>query len=222
MKLAEKAQEFRQLIVKKVSEKLTSIVENSDAILKELSDLQSFNERVGFARKKFKELGEGSSRTIFLLSDSLVLKVAHNDKGIQQNLAEMKPSMQRSCTNNVLFADTDGKWLVVRFTDGISEERFGQLVGIPFKQFMKAIYWKMNNEIHSDQPRDYDKIVQHPLYKCLLQLIVDNDLQVGDVAKASSFGEVDGKVLLRDFGLTKEIWRDFYDDGSDNNSTSTI
>lgn len=195
------------------------IVENNDEILKEISSLKDFDKRVELAEENFEKLGEGSSRTIFQISDSLVLKVAHKEAGIQQNSEEMR--IKSPCLNNVLAADTEGKWIIVRWTENITEDDFEDVVGISFKTFGKALYYKMNNEVHDDKPKDYEEIIEHPLFKCLITAVVKYDLQTGDISKISSWGLLDGKVLLRDFGLTKEVFADYYE-ADDDNTTSTI
>lgn len=212
--LLKTAEEFEAL-----SQGKAKIVKNNDEILKEISSLKDFEDRVELADENFDKLGEGSSRTIFQISDSLVLKVAHNDKGLAQNEAEM--SLKSPCINNVLVADTEAKWIIVRFTETMTEDDFKEATGISFKSFMKALYFKHNNEIHDGMPDDYEDICKHPFFKCISRTAIEHDLQIGDVAKASSWGLMDGKPLLRDFGLTKDVFIDYYECDSDN-ETSTI
>jgi hypothetical protein len=202
----------------KLTDSVGKIVKNNDEILKEISSLKDFDDRVELAEESFDKLGEGSSRTIFQISDSLVLKIAHSDKGLAQNSAEM--SMRGECLNNVLAADTESKWIIVRWTETMTEEDFEDAVGISFKTFGKAIYWTFNNEVHEGKPEEYDEIVKNTLYRCLSKLILDKQLQVGDAIKISSWGMLDGKPLLRDFGLTKDVYTEYYEDDSDNNTVT--
>src|ERR1700733_13983430 len=73
---------------KTAKELKVSLVENNDPFLKQLSDTKDYKKRVELAEESFKKLGEGSSRTIFKMDDNNILKVAHNEKGEAQNLAE--------------------------------------------------------------------------------------------------------------------------------------
>lgn len=199
-----------------------SVVENSNPILKEISDKKSFDDRVAIAEEHFEKLGEGSARTIFKVSDKLVLKIAHNDKGIVQNLAEMKPAMQRPCTNPVIAADAKGKWILVRFTDNLTKEEFKKHVGFNFDHFTKSLFYKFNNESDTwPPPNDYDEIQKSELFKCIVDLVADCDLQIGDIDKPDSWGFLDGKVILRDYGLTREIYNEFYDDQSSSSSSKS-
>lgn len=198
-----------------------AVVKNHDQLLSEMGGLKTFKQRVEFARENWEELGEGSSRTVFKLSPSLIIKIAHNPKGIQQNLVEMRLNLQRPCINGILVADPDGRWLIMRFTDKVSEKQWEQIVGIPFETFMAGLMYRFNNERHTGKPRNYDELIEHPLFKCLSNLFLTSDpLQLGDIAKLSSWGLCDGEVKLRDFGLSKELFRRYYE-GKDGNSTSS-
>jgi hypothetical protein len=197
------------------------MVDSIDPVLEEISALSSFKDRVKLAREHFEELGEGSARTIFKISDSLILKIAHNPKGLAQNQSEGLPTMQCDCANKVLFADKEFKWIVMRFTSEITEEEFEDLIGFDFRQFIKCAYWKFRNEEHTGKPRLFNEIVQHPLFRCLEKMILENQLQIGDLDKVSSWGNLDGKIVLRDFGLTKDVFKKYYEDDDSSSSTAT-
>ena len=63
-----------------------SLVENDRfPLLKELSEIKDFDERVKWCEERWDLLGEGSARAVFQYSDKAVLKVAINPKGLSQN-----------------------------------------------------------------------------------------------------------------------------------------
>lgn len=199
-----------------------SVAKNADPLLKKISELSSFDDRVALAEKYFDKLGVGSSRTIFKIPSDLVLKVAHNDKGLVQNFAEMKPEMQKPCTNPVLAADVKGKWIIVKFTEDVTKEKFKKFVGFTFDSFMEALFYKFNNESDKwTQPSNYDEILESGLFKCMVKLVVDCDLQIGDIDKPSSWGILNGKVVLRDYGLTREVFQEYYADSDSSSSSSS-
>jgi hypothetical protein len=219
--LLERCSKFEKL-AGELSVSRVSLEENRDPILKEMSDLKDFDDRVALAKKHYKQLGIGSSRTIFQMDKKMVLKVAHNDKGIAQNQAEMSPKMQRPCTNHVLVADAKGKWIIIRFTETVSKESFKKMTGLGFDSFMNALFYKFNNDSDKwSRPKNYEEIKKHPLFKCMVELTADCDLQIGDIDKPSSWGELDGRPVLRDYGLTREVWDKFYDDDSESKSTTS-
>jgi hypothetical protein len=209
---------FRHLANISVSK--LSVVENKYPVLHEISSAKSFDDRVAIGEKHFEKLGEGSSRTIFRMNEKLVLKIAHNDRGIVQNEAEMKPAMQRPCTNHVLAADSQGKWVIVRFTENITKEQFKKLVGVSFDSFMNGLFYVFNNESRDfNEPKNYEEIKKNGLFVAIRELIAECDLQIGDIDKADSWGELDGRVVLRDFGLTREVYDEYYDEDESGSST---
>lgn len=206
-----------ELSVAKVSKE-----ENTDPVLKKLSELKNFDDRIKFAKKNWKLLGEGSSRTAFQINDDLIIKIAHNKKGLAQCLVEMDPKAQRECTNPVIVADPLGKWLVMKETKKLTKERFKEIVGFGFEPFMNALFFKFNND--SDKwksPRDYEDIEKCPLFNCLAELIFETDQQVGDISKISSVRELDGKVVLVDYGLSRQVFDKMYSGNKTDSGTKT-
>jgi hypothetical protein len=193
----------------------TSLIENRDPFLKRLSDLKSFDDRVEFAGEKFEKLGEGSARAVFKISDELILKVALNPKGLAQNQNESKWNLQKSCAISIIAHDPDGKWLIGDFTNDMSKDDFKHIIGYGFNEFINSLFYTFNNESDAfKKPQKYEDIKKHSLFKCLSEMIVDGSLLIGDLDKVSSFGIKDGKILLRDAGLSKSIYQKFYSDKS--------
>lgn len=207
----------------KLSEGLNiSVKPNTNPILKELSDIKSFDDRIEFAKKHWEWLGEGSSRTAFQMNDDLIIKIAHNEKGIYQDKTEMDPKAQCICVNPVLLADAAGKWIIMRNTEKLSEKKFKELIGFGFDTFMNALFYKFNNESDKwSKPRDYEDIEKNALFNCLADLIFKTDQQIGDLDKISSWRELDGRPVLVDYGLSKDVYKKFYDDDDSTTSNST-
>lgn len=199
-----------------------SVQENTNPTLEELSSKKSFDDRIEFAKEQWKFLGEGSSRTAFQLNDKLIIKVAHNDKGIAQNLTEMDPKSQRPCTNPILLADAKGKWVIMKNSEPLTEKEFKKIVGFGFTQFMNALFYKFNNESENwSKPKEYDELEKHPLFNCLSSLIFETDQQIGDIDKISSWRELDGEAVLADYGLSRDVYQSFYKDDSKSSSSTT-
>jgi hypothetical protein len=203
-RLIKQCAEFEKLAV--------HLQENTDPVLKQLSDLKSFDERVEFADKRWKKLGEGSSRTVFEINQFLIIKIAHNEKGISQNENEMKLDLQRPCAAKVIVADPKGKWIISHWTKTITEKEFKEILGFGFKSFVNSLSYAYNNEDNLTKPREYDEIKHHSFFNCIGKMIVDGDLLIGDLSKISSYGAKDGKIYLRDYGFDKETYKTFYED----------
>lgn len=206
---------------KTATELKVSLVENDDPFLKQLSELKDYDDRMDLAKKKFELLGEGSARAAFKISDDLILKVAMNDKGIAQNKVEGEFELQKPCVASVVAADAEGKWLIMHFTETMTKEAFKKIVGFGFDSFMNALFYAYNNESDSwVEPKEYDQIRKHSLFKCLGEMVVDGSCLLGDFDKTSSFGIRDGKVLLRDWGFSKDVHDEYYTDNSSSKKSS--
>lgn len=199
-----------------------SVVKNSNPTLQKLSDIKDFKDRIKFAKSKWKFLGEGSSRTAFEIDKKLIIKVAHNDKGLAQCLTEMDLRAQRPCTLPIVVADAEGRWIILRNTKPLKEKEFKSKVGFGFTQFMNALFYKFNNE--SDQwspPRDYEEIEKCPLFICIAELVFETDQQCGDIDKISSWRNLDGEPVLADYGLSRDVFKEYYEDDDDSSSSSS-
>jgi hypothetical protein len=213
-----KCSEFQKL----AEDVKVSVEKNSDPTLQELSKIKSIDDRIEFAKKHWKFLGEGSSRTAFEINDKLVIKVAHNDKGIAQNKVEMDPKAQRSCTNPIIVADAEGKWIVIRNTEPLTEKEFKKMVGFGFESFMNALFYKFNNESNKwNPPHHYEEIEKNDLFNCIAELIFKTDQQCGDIDKISSWRKYDDQPILADYGLSRDVYRSYYRDSDSSSSSSS-
>lgn len=180
--------------------------------LKKISDAKEFSKKINIAKENFDFLGEGSSRVVFKLSDDYVIKIAKNDKGIAQNLSEMRPELQTSVTNKILVGDKKGSYIITSFAEDITEKEFEELTDMNFKQFSAAILYKFNQEDEKNfpKPRDYEEIKKNEYFKKMIDLIVHHDLLEGDAVRISSYGKIGNKVKLVDYGLDRDIYKKLY------------
>lgn len=214
----------KSFIFEKMANKGTkiSIEPNSNPILKELSGIREFDDRIKFAKKRWKMLGEGSSRAAFQINDRLIIKVAFNERGLAQCLTEMKPTAQVSCTLPIIQADAEGKWIIMPNTDPLTKEDFKKMVGFGFGPFMNAIYYKFNNESRKwTEPRAYKDIQKNKLFIEVAELVFNNDTQIGDLDKIGSWRQYKGRPVIADYGLNRATFDNLYDK-EDSSSSSTV
>lgn len=187
------------------------IVRNNDPLLSAISEAKDFDKRISVAEEKLDRIGEGSSRVVFLLSDDLILKIAKDVKGLAQNKEETKPELQTKITNKVIASDSEGKWIIQRFANKINKKRFEEITGVSFDDLGKTLYYKFNNESDNwKKPKDYNLVIESPIFNELMSLVACNDLQIGDLTRIESWGEIDGSPVILDFGLSRDIYDKFY------------
>lgn len=188
-----------------------SLTKTTDSFLSKLNGIKDFDKRIEFAEKHLKRIGEGSSRMVFEFKSGLILKIAKNKKGLVQNIQESLPSMRRSCVNKVLASDIDGKWVIVKFVEKITKEQFEKFTDMNFKNFGSTLYYVFNNEQDLKKSDEYKDIKNNSFFNDIVDLVKDNDLQVGDLIKIDSYGLIDkNKIVLTDYGLSRDIYEKFY------------
>lgn len=112
--------------------------------LDSLNSLVSYFKKIKYAKEHLTKLGEGSSRIVFDLNDGYVLKLAKNEKGLEQNLTDGDWGLQEMYPDLIPeLKDKDESddcyWIISKKCSKITPNRFKDLTKISFKDFSKAI-----------------------------------------------------------------------------------
>ncbi len=191
----------------------------NDFDLDKFLKMDSFAKRVRYANEKLKRIAQGSARVIFEIDDKTVLKLAKNKKGVAQNEVERSLSNDYMIPENiiakVLEEDKNDRWLIMERAKKISSGRFKQLMdGIDILNFYFYIrnktdgtgrinFWNIEPEI--EQKLDDNEFAQD-----IIEMSINFDLDVGDFGRPSSFGEIDGRLVITDYGLTQDVYKKYY------------
>ena len=181
-------------------------------LLKELSELETFKDRIDFSEKHLEHLSSGSSRIIYVTPDKEVLKLAKNERGIAQNFAEGNPKMVSKFINKTLKADKNGYWKTSPYLEKITEKEFEKMMDFSFKDFGEALSYglKEPDSAKKKKPDNFDTIAKSDLYKEIVRCGKEHHLLPGDLGRVSSWGRIDGYPILLDAGLTSAIYKKFY------------
>lgn len=111
----------------------------------EFKNLQTLDQQLQYAQNNLQELGRGSSRAAFLLSNRYVLKIALPsavEKGIGQNKGEVAVftnTASKDLVTKIYDFDPKGHWIVSEIARPITNpEEFQQLTGIPWQEFVSV------------------------------------------------------------------------------------
>lgn len=181
--------------------------------------LPSFKARIAYVRERLPKVAQGSSRTVFIVDDSTVLKVAMNAKGLAQNSVEA--DIGRFSENypvaKVFEVGDNGAWIEMERAVKAKPSDFRKIAGIDLKALEQVIrYWQSDMKGHSYfvKPPGYDDYMEESEFvNILVSLMADYDMPAGDIGRISSWGIVNrGKpeLVLIDFGLTNTVYQDFY------------
>ncbi|MFW2490589.1 hypothetical protein ACN077_18790 [Clostridium chromiireducens] len=139
-------------------------------------------------RGYYRYIGSGSSRDVFDLGNEYVIKVAKNKAGIAQNKYEYKIS---AYDNSELFAkviqvSTDFRFLIMQKADKINNI---------------ADVWKYFNVTNKKELFELEE----------LQCIKKNyNLLLGDFARNSNWGLINGRPVIIDYGFTRGVKNKYY------------
>lgn len=182
-------------------------------ILKELSSLKTYSDRIEYAEKKLKHLSSGSSRAVYLTPHNTVIKLAKNDKGIDQNKAESKIKVKSKYINKVLNYDLNFIWIEVNLLKKIKPTEFEEMTGINFKDFGKSIEYALKelDNTKLKKPKNYDDIYKISFFKDIVKICKKYKLLPGDIERISSWGIKDKTPVLIDAGFTMKIYKKHYE-----------
>jgi len=200
-----------------VGEELPSDSDDLKVVLSNIEGLETYNARKNYAERNLKHLSSGSSRIVYLTPSKTIIKLAKNDKGIAQNKAEANPEMKSKYLNQIISSSKNDAWLETHYLDKITEKEFEQMTGLKFEDFGDSLRYGLkdvsgNKDI--EKPKEFEKVSKTDIYKELRDIGERFKLLPGDIARISSWGTKDGRPILIDAGLTRDIFDEFYEDSA--------
>ena len=198
-------------------EELPKDSSNLKMVLSNIEKLETYNARKKYAERNLKHLSSGSSRIVYLTPSKTIVKLAKNDKGIAQNKAEANPKMKSKYLNPLISGAKNHAWIETHYLDKISEKDFEEMTGLKFDDFGESIRYGLKDvsgNTDKDKPKNFNKVSESDIYKEVRDVGEKFKLMPGDLARISSWGTKDGRPVLIDAGLTKDVFADFYEDSS--------
>lgn len=192
---------------------------------KKFISLKSFNQRVNYCEENLKRISSGSSRIVYLVDDTKVLKLAKNKKGLAQNEIEASYSQYNDLSDILAqtfeFDEQNYLWVEMELARKVTPNIFKQVTGYSFENFcdLLSIYNDAVNPSkykHSHRlPEDFiqDSWEDEFIYS-VYQYLGNYDVPVGDLLKLSSYGLVKRNgvdtVVLIDYGVDNKTMASYY------------
>jgi hypothetical protein len=183
-------------------------------ILSNLEKLDTFKARKKYASNNLKKLSSGSSRAVYLTNNDTVIKLAKNTRGYAQNKAEATAKIKSNRLNKIINKAKDYLWIESPFLKKITENKFKKMTNLDFKEFGDSLRYGLRNisgNLDKDKPKSFEDVSKTSFYKEIKEICNSLNLLPGDLAKLSSWCELDNEPIIIDFGLTKEIFSDYYE-----------
>jgi hypothetical protein len=180
---------------------------------------------IDYVRDKIglRELGAGSSRTVFAIDSKRALKLASNKAGIAQNEAELATATDKpsGLVAKILQYDPESKWLVSELVRPLDSEReFQALTGVPwgiFSVLLQSSNWEKDvlnfPTIYLPKGVTVEGLRNNPFLKTSLGSLqnLQTKLLYGDLSRIEHWGKTpDQRVVLLDYGYTDQVRDDHY------------
>ena len=191
-----------------------------------IDDNPKFDKIFDLLYSKYYCVGSGSSRNVWALDKNTVIKMAKNEKGIAQNLAELRVFEKApECVAKIKWYHPKGYYLIVerctslkRFLEdkdvNIDAADFSNYIDINcnkkytvenVEKIVKKFVEENKNEAKY-KPTVFKKLAKEIkelatfIWKNKIDDIYDDQLGVNKA----------GKIILLDYGMNKEVWKKFY------------
>jgi len=195
--------------------------------------VKSFAERVRYCEQMLgSPIGNGSSRIVFQLDDYSVLKLAKNQKGVAQNLEEIKLGTEPYLSSfpKILNGsdENNGLWIISEAVLPAKANDFRKVLGMPFKDIQEFIWGvvvgnsrgynkyadKKVHELYAKYEENDDVM---ELFNDLYELYCGFDNDIGDLKRICNWGMCnrDGvtRIVILDVGFSGEIRDKYYRHG---------
>ena len=224
---------MKNFIKQKLSENLVyEIIETyleedypSNFDLEEFSKLNSFNKRIQYCQERLKRISSGSSRIVYMVDDTKVLKIARNKKGLAQNEIEIDYSNYydlKDITAQVFAYDQNNLWVEMELAKKVTPAIFERVVGFTFADYCAGLR-KHHDELNPKRGSWFSSDVSKEVYEAMwedeftyemLSFIGGYDIPVGDLCKLNTYGLVkrngEDTIVMIDYGLNNDVWQDYY------------
>jgi hypothetical protein len=193
--------------------------------LEEFSKLTSFNKRIQYCQERLKRISSGSSRIVYMVDDTKVLKIARNKKGLAQNEIEIDYSNYydiKDITAQVFAYDQNDLWIEMELARKVTPAIFERVVGFTFDDYCAGLR-KYDDNINPSRRSWFSSNISKELYDAMweneftydmLSFIGGYDVHVGDLCKLNTYGLVkrngEDTIVMIDYGLNNDVWQDYY------------
>jgi hypothetical protein len=191
--------------------------------IEEFKNLKSFNKRIKYCEQNLQRISSGTSRIVYKIDETKVLKLAKNEKGIAQNKTEINFSedyLWDMVVAKLFDYDEDGLWVEMELARKVTTSIWNNIVGIPIDivrdgtRFMEQQKGSLKTLYRLKEPERMEELYENDFTSTILDLIANYDVGSGDFGKLSTYGLVnrDGKdeIVIIDYGLTNEVYDSYY------------
>jgi hypothetical protein len=184
--------------------------------------LSKFAERVRYCDQHLKKISSGSARIVYLVDDTMVLKLAKNKKGLAQCATEIQWGQDNyfgEILARTIMYHPDDLWVEMELARKVKKSDFQRLEDINFDEFGKYL---KNFELENNGKKPFYGITdahkeilnENQFTQSICEFMLNTDSPAGDLMRLNSYGLVtrNGEeiIVIIDFGLTNDIYNEYY------------
>jgi hypothetical protein len=192
---------LRKFIATTIREYLNEQVLSSNDIVN-FTQLNKFADRKKYADENYKLLNKGTGRYVYDINNEYVLKLAKNNKGIEQNKTEInisKSGKYNDITANVVEFEDNGLYLIQQKAYRLTEQGFKDITGLQLQGFL--YYLRHDRKWDGENIKFYNKVNS---------LVNEFKLDRFDITSENSWGIINNNVVIVDYGLDMNTARKLY------------
>lgn len=177
--------------------------------------------RVMTGKEGIDYISSGSSRKVYKVSDTKVLKLAKNVKGSAQNNTEADWALPRyGCVSDwYAVSNNDSIWILSELCHKAKQSDFRAKLGISWRDYINYVRYICSERnprnyryFHIERPEKFSEwIEEENLLGYIYEYIGDFNPPCGDLIRISSYGiNTAGEIVLVDSGLSESVLSDHY------------
>lgn len=177
--------------------------------------------RVMAGKEGIDYVSSGSSRKVYKVSDTKVLKLAKNVKGSAQNNTEADWALPRyGCVSDwYAVSNNDSIWILSELCHKAKQSDFRAKLGISWRDYINYVRYICSERnprdyryFHIERPEKFSEwIEEENLLGYIYEYIGDFNPPCGDLIRISSYGiNTAGEIVLVDSGLSESVLSDHY------------
>lgn len=170
---------------------------------------------------------KGSSRNVYALNETQVLKIAKNKKGIAQCRVEREiwqdmGSYYGDVLAKLFKSDKYDYWCIMERAIPVKDYDFEKYANYSLRELYDFLI-HLDSYSKPSRYKDYKHFIDNDMKNMFMEdtfarniydLSLEADMPMGDLGKASSYGKVfrngEIKIVLIDYGLTWELYDGYY------------
>lgn len=208
-----------KIIIEEINKLKEAAMDNFS--VKVLSGMRTFKEKIAYCKEMLgNPIGNGSSRTVFQISDEKVLKLAKNAKGIAQNKTEAEPGKRHyNVFPKIFYVDDNYSFIISEYVLPCKKEDFQHVLGISFDEFIDFLKYTHNlysiGKIPNRMPTQrYRELLNNDNLSDICTYISDYNAPIGDFTVLGNLGltvrDGETRIVFLDDGLNENVWNLYY------------